>query len=397
MKNQIIVSVSSILFILIVTAGIILYGKGYRITLGGGKAGFSGTGLLVAKSQPDGAQIFINNHLTTATNNTISLSPDEYDIKIVKQGYFPWEKRIIVKKEVVSKIDALLLTTTPKLESITDSGVTNPVIDPSNTQIAFTVKSSSIRKNGIYVLNTTSRPILTLQSASTQIADDTEDSFSQSSLAWSPDGKQLLAIISGENGNATYLLDATSFNQSPKDVTEILTSVTSLWEKQKLDREKSRIEGLKSNLKKAIAEDFKIISWSPDETKILYTASQSATIPIIIKPSLIGTNSTPETRTLQKNSVYIYDIEEDKNFEISDSLPVSQSPLSWLPDSKHLIFVKNQQIDIMEYDGKNKTTIYAGPFIDNYVFPWPDGTKILVLTNLGNSNTPPNLYTIGLK
>ncbi|MBI3093109.1 MAG: hypothetical protein HYZ02_02635, partial [Candidatus Levybacteria bacterium] len=67
------------------------------------------------------------------------------------------------------------------------------------------------------------------------------------------------------------------------------------------------------------------------------------------------------------------------------------------PDSKHLIYVEEKKINILEYDGANKTTIYAGPFVDNYVFPWPNGSKLVVLTNLGNENIPPNLYTIGLK
>jgi len=42
-------------------------------------------------------------------------------------------------------------------------------------------------------------------------------------------------------------------------------------------------------------------------------------------------------------------------------------------------------------------TLYAGPFIDHYVFPWPDGSKIVILTNLSNPSVAPTLYTIGLK
>ena len=71
--------------------------------------------------------------------------------------------------------------------------------------------------------------------------------------------------------------------------------------------------------------------------------------------------------------------------------------LRWFPDSKHLIFVEDRKINIMEYDAANKTVIYAGPFINNYVFPWPDGSKLVILTNLGNEDIAPNLYTIGLK
>ena len=69
----------------------------------------------------------------------------------------------------------------------------------------------------------------------------------------------------------------------------------------------------------------------------------------------------------------------------------------WFTDSKHLIYVRDKELKIVEYDGLNETTVYAGPFIESYIFPWPDATKILFLTNLGNSRITPNLYTISLK
>jgi hypothetical protein len=119
---------------------------------------------------------------------------------------------------------------------------------------------------------------------------------------------------------------------------------------------------------------------------------------------LIGTNSTPEERDIKIGVIYVYDIKEDRNYKILDAMPQTKSqdfingfPLNWFTDSKHLLYVENQRIDIVDYDGQNRTTIYAGPFIDGYVFSWPDGSKILILTNLGNPAISPNLYTIGLK
>ena len=393
MKKQLLISIAILIFLFTGTTMVILYGRGYRFWFDRGRPDISGTGLLVARSDPDGAQVFVNDHLTTATNSTINLSPGEYTVRIYKEGYSPWEKKIKIQKEVVSVASALLFSTTPKLENITDIGITAPVVDPSGTEIAFNVASQSARKNGIYVLDLSSRPILTLQGSSTQIVDDTTDTFSKSLLSWSPDGKELLAtIFGGIRPVTTYLLDAKSFNQNPKDVTETIADVNIAWEKQKTDKEKSRIFGFKPILKSLISENFRIIAWSSDETKILYIASQSATLSPIILPPLIGANSTPEERSIQKDAIYVYDLKEDKNFRID--IP---QPLTWFPDSKHLIFVNNHQISIMEYDGGNKTVIYAGPFIDNYVFPWPDGSKIVILTNLGNSNISPNLYTIGLK
>ena len=405
MKKRLITSIFVLLILGLGTTLVILYGKGYRFTRGDEGIEISGTGLLVAKSKPDGAGVFINNHLTAATDTTINLSPGEYSIKIVKQGYFPWEKKIKIQKEAVSIADALLFSTTPKLESITEIGVENPVLDPSGTEVAFAIASDSARKNGVYVLDISQKPILTLQSASSQIADDTIATFSKSKLSWSPDGKQLLATISGEfNEPTTYILDAKSFNQYPKDVTQTLAEISAIWQKQKTDKEKSQTFGLNRMLKNLISENFQIISWSQDQTKIIYSASQSAILPPIITPPLIGTNSTKEERSIEKDQIYVYDLKEDKNFKIMDSLATSNFslltsnfPLTWFPDSKHLIFVDDRKINIMDYDGANKTVVYAGPFIDNYVFPWPDGSKLVILTNLGNENIPPNLYTIGLK
>src|SRR3989338_7090012 len=93
-QHLIIIYISTIIFLFLVTTAVVLYGRGYNFSFGDGKIGLLGTGLLAATSQPDGAGIYINNHLTSATNNTVSLSPGQYDIKIVKSGYFPWQKKI---------------------------------------------------------------------------------------------------------------------------------------------------------------------------------------------------------------------------------------------------------------------------------------------------------------
>ncbi|MDP3987627.1 MAG: PEGA domain-containing protein [Candidatus Levybacteria bacterium] len=409
MKKQILISISIITFLLIATSLVIMYGRGYRFGFENGKPDLTSTGLLVATSNPNGAQVFINDHLTTATDNTLNLFPGTYKVRIYKEGYLPWEKEIKIQKEVVAKAEALLFSTAPKLESITASGVENPVVDPSLTRIAYTVTSVSAKKNGIYILDMSTKLILTLQSASSQITDDSIDIFSKASLAWSPDGTQLVATVSAGENQTTYLLPASGFNDSPKDVTQTLTMTESAWQKEKLEKEKARLDSLKPILRKIILKDFTVLSWSPDETKILYKASGSATIPLVIKPRMIGTDSAPEERTIKKGVIYVYDIKEDKNFKILEELStncdisgafqlyVCHLPLNWTVDSKHLVRVWDKRINIMDYDGLNSTTVYAGPFVDNYVFPWTNASKILILTNLNNPNIPANLYTIELK
>ena len=400
MKKQLLISLGVLFFLILGTIAVVLYGTGYRFGLGKNGPQVTGTGLLVATSTPDGAQVLVDGHLTTATNNTINLQPGTYDVKILKDGYFPWEKHIVVQDQVVSKAEALLFPKAPKLESITDSGVANPVIDPSHTKITYTVSSQSATQNGIYVLNLQNQSLLTLQSGTTQIVNDTIDTFSQATLQWSPDGQSILATIPKANGTKSiYLLSANGMNTTPQDVTVTIQSVKDQWAKQVAEKEQSQLGTLRPVLMKLARDNWKVLEWSPDQTKILYEASSSATIPQIIEPALIGTNSTIEQRTIQPGAVYVYDTKEDKNFLIvgSDKKFGQDYKLTWFPDSKHLIYVHDKKIDLQEYDGTNDTTIYAGPFIDSDVFPWSDGTKVVMLTDFNNSAATPNLYTIGLQ
>jgi len=87
---------------------------------------------------------------------------------------------------------------------------------------------------------------------------------------------------------------------SPQDVTETITSVNASWQKIKAEKDTAQMNSLPKKLRTVVAADFNILEWSNDETKILYQASESASIPLIINPALIGTDSTSQVATLKK-------------------------------------------------------------------------------------------------
>ncbi len=382
----------------------VLYAKGYRFNLTG-KQKLTKTGLLVATSTPNGASVDINHNLTSATDNTIDLLPGKYTVSIHKDGYFPWEKDVYIQKELVTKADALLYPVAPKLESITASGVETPVLDPSRTKIAYRVASQSAIKNGIYVYDMNARSVLSLQSATEQIANDTLQLFSTADISWSPDGTQIVATVSGTLGPSTYLLQANTLNSQPRNVTAILPTIAAQFEADRAEKSTSQTIALKPLLKQIISSHFSILSWSPDDTKILYVASKSGDLPLVIKPRLLGVDTLYERRDIKEGGLYVYDIKEDRNTKIIDETPEGCStdpitcklPISWFPDSEHLIFVQNKQIHMVEYDGSNNTTVYAGPFIGESAYAWPDGSRLVILTDLNNPTILPNLYTISLK
>lgn len=397
MKRVVLSSLLILFFITLGTVGAILYAKGYRILPQNGKGVIEGTGLLVLTSKPDGARVLVNNHLTTATNNTINLQPGSYEIKIEKDGYIPWKKTIIIKKETVSEANALLLPTAPKLEAITSTGAQNPVTDHTGTLLAYTVSSASASKNGIYVLDISARPLISIGGAATQIANDVFDRMSKATLAFSPDGKEILATLP----NSTYLLSTNGLNSTPRDVTNTLLQIKKEWETEKIDREKKILDSYSRELKKIALQLFKNLTPSPEGDKILYAASISANMPFIRKERIPGANSTPEQRTIKEGNIYVYDVKEDRNYPVFERVglkPADESPVFlWHADSRHLVYAKDSRINIMEFDGQNNTTIYAGPFLNTYLFPWPDGSSVAIVTQLNNPSVPFNLYRISLQ
>ncbi|MBI4100817.1 PEGA domain-containing protein [Candidatus Microgenomates bacterium] len=387
MNNRAFISIITFFFLLAATALAIAYNRGYKPNFGNGRP-VEETGILVATSIPDGAQVFLNNELRTATNNTLNLPEGEYQIKIVKDGYTPWEKNLKIKKGVVSETRAALFPTAPDLRAQTLTGAFSPTLSPDGTSIVYGVASGSAQKQGVWVMDLNEKPLLS-QAQTRQIAQ----TLARASFRWSPDGKQILATIDSQK----FLLNSDRLNMIPQDVTITIDSLLKVWDLELKEKERERLARQKEKFLEQ-ANKMTIASWSPDENKILYTATQSATLPQILGKPFVGASTQPEDRELKKGNLYVYDIKEDKNFKLD--LPRVEDlsrNLMWFPDSYHLIWIGKDTTSIMEYDGANKATVYAGPFEDSFVYPWPNGSKLIILTNYLNPTAAPNLYTISLK
>jgi len=418
---SIILTPATIILVLGISVAIIAYGKGYRFDIN--NKSVAPTGLITATSDPVGATIFINGKKETATNANINVEPDWYTVTIVKEGYQPWEKRIRVQGEVVARADAMLFPNNPSLYAITTNGAKNPKLSPDGTKLAYivpttlasTTSGQLVNRTGIWVLDTTDKP-LGLNRDARRIVDGEMYAVDNATLAWSPDSKTIVFSLPTET---LYSVDVDKGNDSIKQVTSLDVLKTE-WNDLSVAKEKEKLAGLVKPLQEAIQKSMKILAFSPDENKILYEATASAILPEIITPPLIGSNATEETRSLNPNSVYVYDVKEDKNFLIGDTSiltnintpttpctptatkvcpPTTEAPnLQWLASSLHLIITKKDRIDIMEYDGQNVRTVYVGPFMDGFVAPWSTGNKLIILTNLNAAaSTMPNLYAVNIR
>lgn len=377
-----------LIFILFVaTVVIITLGRGYRFDFS--NKTLSSTGLLVATSNPDGAQVWLDGTLKSATNTTLTLHPGWYQVKISKEGYLPWEKKMAIQGEVVAETQATLFPSTPTLAPLTNSGVIAPTLSPDGTKIVYALPFPSL-KAGLWVLNLVSQPLGFSRDTQLLAKTTANLNFSAGSFSWSPDSKQVLVSV----GPDSYLLEADKENQPLFLTRDALSNLLSKWSLEQKEKEADRLVTLSPDFTKIATESGKIIAFSPDETKILYQATAQVTLAQILTSPPLATNPTVEARTLKPGRFYVYDLKEDKNFEIST--PPDLASLTWFPSSRHLVEVTSDEIAILEYDSTNKVTVYSGPF-EKFVASSPSGTKLLILTSYNRPGGLANLYSVNLR
>ncbi|MDP1710118.1 MAG: PEGA domain-containing protein [bacterium] len=382
-KLRVLIFLSTILVVGVIGVFASYYARGYRFSLKTLK--FLPNGILVVKSEPDGASVYINGELKTATNATVFLSPGTYDLEVKREGFFAWQKRIKIDKEVVTQASVSLFKNVPSLSPITFEGALNPVVSPGGTKIAFMVPDA-----GLYTIDAYNLP-LGFSKDPKKVVDG---NLTDSSYIFSPDSRQILLTTS----KGIFLIDSTSFTSQAQlvNVAGRQASILKDWEEQKNIINDAQLKNLPPELSDILARKTSKIIFSPDDNMILYTASGSSDIAKNLIPQLPGASTQKEERDIKDGRTYVYDIKEDRNFLIfdqKDSLPA----IRWLTTSKHLLLASEGKVIIMDYDGTNRQEVYKGAYISPFAFPFANATKLLILTNLGGGNTTPNLYTLTTK
>lgn len=371
------------LIIIILSAGIAIFiAKGYRFSPQN-KIIF-GTGILSITSAPDQASVYLDGHLTTATNANInSLEPRVYDVRIIKEGFIPWQKKVEVKQGLVSEIKASLFPSIPSVYPLTFTGAEKVTLSEDGLRVAYIVTgedqtSGRLKKNGVWVWDMKERAIPFARGREPhQVLSSSGLSLdlSNAKLRWSPDSNQILLIMSDAEKNGSdreFLLDANKLNDDPRDINAIAKPTLASWDEEQKLSKISKLQTIKDlNLQKQ-ASDSALLKWSLDLKKILY--SQDG-----------------------KGKFKVADLVESKTYDLPDA-----KGYFWIgddKDSRYLVSVEEPgKISVIEYDGGNKAIIYAGLFDLNSVFPWPDGSRVVILSSVPTPTASVlNLFGINLK
>jgi WD40 repeat protein len=404
-KIRIIALAATVLFVLIVGYLTSLYARGYRMNEGSLKV--SANGLLVIKSDPDGAQVFVNGELKTATNANIALPPGSYDVQVQKEGYLTWNKRLVVEKEIVTESTAHLFKSAPSLSAITFSSSLSPVPSKDLTKIAYIVPPNANGNGtdtiGLWILEMLNLPL----GFSREPKRITDGDLTGATIEWSPDNREILLTTP----NSVFLLPTGDFTPQAQRVNVSATKkqILAEWKKEQEKRLKAQVDKLPDELKDIFERKVSSVAFSPDEDMIVYTASSSATIADNLKKQLPGASTQKQERQIKPGSTYIYDIKEDRNFLIDSDSEIkivgnwkldtrdSKQSLAWFPTSRHLVLAKTGEVIIMDYDGTNRQTVYPGSYVAPHAFPTLSNDRLIILTNLGATSTPTNLYSLSIK
>lgn len=370
MSKKFIITIVTLIIIAVFAAVAILLAKGY--TFSPKEKSLVGTGIITVSSEPDAASVYVDGHLTTATNATISsLFPKKYSVKVVKEGFISWEKEVAVKEGLVTDLKVTLFPAIPTMYPLTFGGVENPTLSPDGSKLAYIVPGTG-KKSGVWVwTQTRNQPISFARSAEPhQIAQSVITDFSKATLQWSADSKQVLATL----GNNNYILDFDKLNSEPRDITPILQATLKSWEDDTKSKDEARVLAIQDTAMRKIASSSAIVRWSPDETKFM-----------------AGT---------KEDNLKVYDLDLKQRLSAGlreYSLPAAKVHM-WLPDSRHIILVEEGAISVSDFDGTNKAIIYAGSFFDSFVFPWLDSSRLVIISSFPTPTaSEPNLYGINLK
>ncbi len=381
--KDILQTILSLALIAGVTTALYLYTSGYRLQKSlTNTIDLAQTGMINAKSVPDSAGVYLDGKTITATDNTISgVQPGKHVLKISKKGFVEWSKDIEVFPELVTDITAVLVSQSPRLEPLTNTGARNPVISRSLSKLAYF--SYDPNDPGIYIIPLSGINVSLFRSNPNLAIKDTRISkySAGKSLEWSPDEANLL--VQGAN-DIYYLID---LQKNTAQTTASPEIVRQTWQEVIMKKRRDMMEKL------LVPNDIKTLAlepeadWAPDDKKFLIRLTNSDKyiykVYNLEKPLPVG--------------------EKEENILFETKITDPQPRLSWFPDSFHIILTEGDikttsrgVISLIRIDGTNKTEIYSNTLLSDNVYSTRDGDKIIILTSFKSGNQT-DLYTIGIR
>ncbi|MBD3360071.1 MAG: hypothetical protein GF365_05205 [Candidatus Buchananbacteria bacterium] len=204
-----IIMIIFILAFFILAPILIFYASGYRFDLKRKKVLRTGTLMVEAKDIKD-AQLYINDQRYEKPFDKkifiYNLLPGEYNIKLTKEGYYSWSKKITINSGLTTFAKDVILFQDNIPLQIIDGQISNFKISPDWQKIIYVIQKQPFSELYVYDLNNKNNTLLYRISQINKIK-----------LSWAASSKKILF-----NFNDNYLVfDVNNTNQA-KDLNQLL-------------------------------------------------------------------------------------------------------------------------------------------------------------------------------
>lgn len=131
---------------LIMAPVLIFYASGYRLDLNRGKILKTGTLMLESKDFKD-ANLYIDGQLYEEEFDEkifiYNLLPGQYDIKLEKEGYHPWQKKISINSSLTTFEKSITVFKKEDAQLIIEDNIIDFYLSPDNEKIIYIIETES--------------------------------------------------------------------------------------------------------------------------------------------------------------------------------------------------------------------------------------------------------------
>lgn len=391
LSRKILLSVAIFCF-LVIAPTISLYAIGYRLDLA--TKSIKQTGVLILESTPKNAQIFLNNkQISQKTPAKIkNLLPGDYKIKITKDNYVFWEKKLsIISRQTTWANYITLFYEMPKTENLTTHTLSDFILTPNSDSLFYFVETGDDK--GIWLLT------LKIKNKNTKIFPQAEDlkrlsNFTNSKLdafILSPNSQKILLHLSSQD----YLILNLTNNQ-----TIYLSDLTS-----------SKIENVKWDYSNS-----ENVYFTNEQGLFQIDLKTKNTSAVIVAPDILDHETSSSkifylAKNSKKNNILLNELEsgDQKNHpkpKILNKIQKTENMTLKISPNSYLAYLDRDRGRLYLYDGEKQKIIAQNSIKD---FLWsPKGNKLLYFSDheiwlyniqkeeifrLGYKSNVPNLIT----
>lgn len=187
-----------IIIFLVITPLIILYTAGYRYNFQ--KHKLQKTGILILKSNPEGARIYLNGERQRIDTpaRLADLIPEDYSIKIEKDGFYPWQKTLPVKSRLTTFAENITLFKKNLPTELLVGDVSGMRLSPDKGKIAYLILNEKSKELWLFNLATLEKKLL--------YSLPNNNGSSPPGFEWNRDGKKILIAVSEGDEKTKYIV-----------------------------------------------------------------------------------------------------------------------------------------------------------------------------------------------